>query len=173
MDLVNIPWTKKNHQPKTTMNDLALQLAVSSVLQSWDSENDVFLQNCKDCKLQMVLRFAVTIQTEIWVNTDSIFKDTRQVARSLAQNAAWNPVLPDMLTRRHRSCSLITWADATISTVAATIIPQRNVFRTTRLSKKCWLNKRRMATIYQQPSHQRQSRCLIPYQRLLIFPQIG
>ena len=70
------------------MNDLALQLAVSSVLQSWDSENDVFLQNCKDCKLQMVLRFAVTIQTEIWVNTDSIFKDTRQVARSLAQNAA-------------------------------------------------------------------------------------
>lgn len=68
---------------------------------------------------------------------------------------------------------LIKWADATISTVAATIIPQRNIFRTTRLSKKCWLNKRGMATVYQQPSHQRQSRCLIPFQRFLIFPQIG
>ena len=33
-----------NHQPKTAINDPALQLAVSSVLQSWGSENDVFLQ---------------------------------------------------------------------------------------------------------------------------------
>lgn len=34
-----------NHQPKTAINDPALQLAVSSVLQSWGSENDVFLQS--------------------------------------------------------------------------------------------------------------------------------
>ena len=40
------------------MNDLALQLAVSSVLQSWDSENDVFLQNCKDCTLQITFQIA-------------------------------------------------------------------------------------------------------------------
>ena len=35
-----------------------LQLAVSSVLQFWGIENGNFLQNCKDCTLQMAFRLA-------------------------------------------------------------------------------------------------------------------
>ena len=54
-----------NHQPKTAMNDPALQLAVSSVLQLGGSENDVFLQSCKDCRLQMAFRFAGIKKTEL------------------------------------------------------------------------------------------------------------
>ncbi len=42
-----------------------LQLAVSSVLQFRDIENDVFLQNCKDCTLQITFQIAGVKKTEL------------------------------------------------------------------------------------------------------------
>lgn len=55
---------KMNHLPKTVMNDSALQLAVLAVLQFRDIEYRKFLQNCKDCRLQIAFRFAEIKQTE-------------------------------------------------------------------------------------------------------------
>ena len=46
------------------MNDLVLQLAVSSTLQFRETGNKHFLQDCKDCRLQMGFRFAEIEKTK-------------------------------------------------------------------------------------------------------------
>jgi len=56
---------KMNNQPKTAMKSPLLQLAVSSVLQFRGTENGKFLQNCKDCTLQMTFQFAGIKKTEL------------------------------------------------------------------------------------------------------------
>ena len=55
---------QQNHQPDTAMNDLVLQLAVSSTLQFQETGNKHFLQDCKDCRLQMGFRFAEIEKTK-------------------------------------------------------------------------------------------------------------
>ncbi|EEB26088.1 hypothetical protein BACDOR_01409 [Phocaeicola dorei DSM 17855] len=54
-----------NNQPKTAKKYFLLQLAVFSVLQFRGIENGNFLQNCKDCRLQMTFRFAGIKKTEL------------------------------------------------------------------------------------------------------------
>ena len=54
-----------NNQPKTAMKYPLLQLAVFSVLQLRGIENENFLQNCKDCRLQTAFRFAGIKKTEL------------------------------------------------------------------------------------------------------------
>ena len=54
-----------NNQPKTAKKCYLLQLAVFSVLQFQGIENGNFLQNCKDCILQMAFRLAEIKKTEL------------------------------------------------------------------------------------------------------------
>lgn len=53
-----------NNHPKTAKECPLLQLAVSSVLQFRGIENGKFLQNCKDCTLQITFQFAGIKKTE-------------------------------------------------------------------------------------------------------------
>lgn len=55
---------KMNNHPKIAKELPLLQLAVSSVLQFRDIGNGKFLQNCKDCTLQITFQFAGIKKTE-------------------------------------------------------------------------------------------------------------
>lgn len=125
-----------NHQPKTAMNDPALQLAVSSVLQLGALKT---MFSCKaartaDCKWSF--GFAVIKNESIMSEYRFHLQNTDRAVKQFAQSAAESPVLPDMLTGMRKLHSLTMWANVIISTAVATIIPRRSIFRIIQPSKK-------------------------------------
>lgn len=126
-----------NHQPKTAMNDPALQLAVSSVLQLGALKT---MFSCKaartaDCKWSF--GFAVIKNESIMSEYRFHLQKYRPGSKTgFAQSAAESPVLPDMLTGMRKLHSLTMWANVIISTAVATIIPRRSIFRIIQPSKK-------------------------------------